>query len=51
MDPLFEKQMNYYMSTGMIFHNTTSDDSNESEKCKTSSATSEKKSLSKNIIN
>ena len=51
MDPLFEKQMNYYMSTGMIFHNTTSDDSNESEKCKASSATSEKKSLSKKTIN
>ncbi len=51
MDPLFEMQMNYYISTGMNFHNTTSDDSNESEKCKTSSATSEKESLSKNIIN
>ena len=43
MDPLFEKQMNNYMSTGMIFHNTTSDDSNESKKCETSSAKSEKK--------
>ena len=51
MDPLFEKQMNYLMSTGLITHTTTSDNSNESEKCKTSSATLEKQSLSKYIIN
>ena len=43
IDPLFEKQMNYYMFTGMIFHNTSSDDSKLSEKCETSSATSKKK--------
>jgi hypothetical protein len=51
IDSLFEKQMNYYMSTGMIIHSTSSDDSKLSEKCEASSVTSEKESLSKNIIN
>jgi hypothetical protein len=51
IDPLFEKQMNYYMSSGSIIHNTSSDDSKLSEKCETSSATSKKESLSKSIIN
>ena len=51
IDPVFEKQRNYYISTGMTFHDTSSDDSKLSEKFQSSSATSEKQSLSKNIIN
>jgi hypothetical protein len=51
IDCLFEKQMNYYISTGMIIHDTSSNDSSLSEKFQSSSATSEKQSLKKNIIN
>ena len=43
IDPLFEKQINYYISTGMTFHHTSSDDCKLSKKCESSSATSEKK--------
>ena len=50
IDPVFEKKRNYYISTGMTFHDTSSDDSKLSEEFQSSSATSEKQSLSKNII-
>ena len=48
---LLEKQRNYYISTGMTIHDTSSDESSWSEKFQSSSATSEKQSLSKNKIN
>ena len=51
IDCLFEKPRNYYISTGMTIHDTSSGDSSWSEKLQSSSATSEKQSLSKNIIN
>ena len=51
IDCLFEKQGNYYISSGMTIHDTSSDDSSLVEKFQFSFATSEKQSLSKNIIN